>query len=77
MTDHDHLPPGHSLGDEMEQELEPLLAEDNSVWLYDGSAGGYTCPTHHEGVICRTAAAVADHVNGPNRTVKQWHGERP
>jgi hypothetical protein len=71
----DHLPPGHSLGDEFEQELEPLLAEDNSVWAYSAESGGYTSPEQHPDVICRSAAAVADHVNGPTRTVRQWHGD--
>ena len=71
------LPPGHSLGDELERELEPLLAEDHSVWIYSATDGGYTCPQDHPGVICRTAAAVADHVNGPNRIVRQFHGKDP
>ena len=71
------LPPGAPAGDALEQELEPLLAEDHSVWTYDAEVGGYTCPTHHEGVVCRTASAVAAHVNGPNKTVRQFHGKEP
>lgn len=71
----DALPPGHSFGDELEQELAPLLAEDHSVWTYDADVGGYTCPPDHPDVVCRDAASVAAHVNGPARIVRQWHGK--
>jgi hypothetical protein len=71
MTDH-ALPPGHSFGDELEQELAPLLAEDHSVWTY--SDGAYRSPDHPD-VACRDAASVAAHVNGPARIVRQWLGK--
>lgn len=74
MTDH---APGAPRADDLAQELEPLLAEDHSVWTYDADVGGYTSPEAHPDVIARTAAAVADHVNGPERIVRQWHGKEP
>lgn len=47
------------------------------MWTYDADVGGYTSPEAHPDVIARTAAAVADHVNGPERIVRQWHGKEP
>lgn len=63
---------GHPYGDDLEAELEPLLAEDHSIWIF---RDGYYRSDEHPDVACRDAAAVADHVNGPNRIVRQYHGK--
>lgn len=66
--------PGHPYGDDLERDLEPLLADDHSVWTY--SDGYYRSPDH-EGVACKDAAAVAFHAGGPDGCVRQYHGKDP
>lgn len=69
MTDH-NLPPGHAIGDEW-AELEPLLAEDHSIWIF---RDGYYRSDEHPDVACKDAASVAFHVSGADGTTKQYHG---
>jgi hypothetical protein len=69
----DFRPVGRSFGDDLERELEPLLAEDHSIWIF---TDGYYRSDEHPDTPCRDAATVAAHVNGPQRIVRQYHPEQ-
>lgn len=65
---------GHPYADDFAAELEPLLAEDHSVWVF---RDGYYRSDDHPDTPCRDAASVAFHVGGPDGCVRQFHGKDP